>query len=101
MQPENVQLELLFKNLGLRHFGKMEMQPNLCAAYTLVIASVMIGVVFMYAAFASKFVPDSGIFVLDFIKRDYYFCYLIPLMMLPTYIVVYINWLAMKMFKNN
>lgn len=101
MESEDVQLELLFRNLGLRHFGKMEMQPNLCAAYTLVILSVSIGVVFTYAAFASKLMPDSGIFVLDFIKRDYYFCYLIPLMMLPTYIVVYINWLAMKIFKNN
>jgi Phosphatidylinositol N-acetylglucosaminyltransferase subunit Y len=56
---------------------------------------------FSYSAFVSKLMPDTGILVLDFMKHDYYFCYLFPLMLLPTYIVVYINWLAMKFFKNN
>ena len=101
MQSEDANLELLFKNLGLRHFGKMQMKPNLCVAYTLLFISIFIGVVFTYAAFISKLMPDTGISVLDFLKRDYYFCYLIPLMMLPMYIVVYINWLSMKFFKNN
>ena len=101
MQAEDVQLELLFKNLGLRHFGRMEMEPNLCVAYSLVFLSIFIFILFIYAAFASKLMPDTNIYILDFIKYDYYFCYLIPLMLLPTYIVVYINWLAMKFFKNN
>ena len=62
---------------------------------------IFFGVSFVYAAFISKFMPDTGVLILDFIKEDFYFCYLFPLLLLPTYIVVYINWLAMKFFKNN
>ena len=101
MQEEDENLELLFENLGLRHFGKMQLQPNLCVARTFLFISIFIGVLFSYSAFISKLMPDTGILVLDFMKHDYYFCYLFPLMLLPTYIVVYINWLAMKFFKNN
>lgn len=101
MQPEDDNIELFFENLGLRHFGKMPLQPNLCVAYGILITSLFVGVLFIYSAFLSKLMPDTGIFVVDFMKRDYYFCYLLPLMLLPTYIVVYINWLAMKFFKNN
>jgi hypothetical protein len=101
MQPEDENIELFFENLGLRHFDKMPLQPNLCVAYGILIASLFFGVIFIYSAFLSKLIPDTGIFVIDFMKNDYYFCYLLPLMLLPTYIVVYINWLAMKFFKNN
>lgn len=101
MQEEDEHLELLFENLGLRHFGKMQLQPNLFAAHTFLFVSIFVGVLFSYSAFISKLMPDTGILVLDFMKHDYYFCYLFPLMLLPTYIVVYINWLAMKFFKNN
>ena len=101
MVPEDDNLEMLFENLGLRHFGKMSLQPNLCVAYTLIFVSIFFGVSFVYAAFISKLMPDTGVLVLDAIKGDFYFCYLFPLLLLPTYIVVYINWLAMKFFKNN
>ena len=101
MTPEDDNREILFENLGLRHFGKMSMQPNLYIAYSLIFVSIFFGVFFVYAAFISKLMPDTGIFLLDFVKGDFYFCYLFPLLLLPTYIVVYINWLAMKFFKNN
>jgi hypothetical protein len=101
MQTEEENVELLFKNLGLRNFGKMPLQPSLCLSYTILILFTFIGVSFFYAAFLSKLMPDAGIYFLDFIKHDYYFCYLLPLMIIPTYVVVYINWLAMKFFENN
>jgi phosphatidylinositol glycan anchor class Y biosynthesis protein len=101
VDDENAEIGILFKSLGLRHFEKMPMEPNIYVAYALLFTSLFIGIFFTYAAFISKLIPDTGIFILDFFKRDYYFCYLIPLMILPTYIVVYINWLAMNFFANN
>lgn len=98
MQIEDENVELLFKSLGLRHFENMPMKPNLHIAYSIFYSSIFVGIVFLYAAFISKIMPDTGIYFLDFMKMDYYFCYLIPLMVLPTYIVIYINWLAMKLF---
>ena len=69
MQAEDVQLELLFKNLGLRHFGRMEMEPNLCVAYSLVFLSIFIFILFIYAAFASKLMPDTNIYILPLRRR--------------------------------
>jgi hypothetical protein len=37
----------------------------------------------------------------DFIKYDEYFCYLLPLSILPTYLILYLNWLAMRHFEQN
>ena len=59
------------------------------------------GAIFLYTAIISKLLPDTGYFVIDFIKHDYYFCYLIPLSIVPTYAVVYLNWLAMRHFEQN
>jgi len=54
-----------------------------------------------YAGVISKFLPDTGIILLDDIKYDYYYCYLVPLTILPTYMVIYLNWLSMKFFEFN
>ena len=89
--------EFLFKKLGLRHFGKLTI--SLYVSYALIFGSVIGGITFLYAAFISKLTPETGIWLFDAMKQDFYFCYLIPLMILPTTVSVYLNWLAMKFFE--
>ena len=91
-----------FKRLGLRHFGRITIPTNL-DLYGYVITSffALVGALFVYTAFISKLLPDTGNFVLDFFKYDYYFCFLVPLSILPTYAVIYLNWLAMRHFEQN
>jgi len=91
-----------FKSLGLRHiFFIPKLQSNQYIGHTIILFFIGIGCLFVYAAFISKLLPDTNNYVLDFIKHDYYFCYLIPLSILPTYAVIYLNWLAMKHFEQN
>jgi Phosphatidylinositol N-acetylglucosaminyltransferase subunit Y len=93
--------EELFRTLGLRHFGRASTRPNVLAAYTVLLISILIGTAYFYAAVISNFVPDTGIYILDAIKKDQYFCFLAPLTILPIYAFAYINWLSMTFFENN
>ncbi len=96
------QSEESFKALGLRHFGRLPV-PQGVDFYGRLIMAVFaaFGAIFLYTAILSKLFPDTGYFIFDFIKHDYYFCYLIPLSIVPTYAVVYLNWLAMRHFEQN
>ena len=84
-----------------RHFDQQGTRVSLLMAYNIIILSIATVTVYIYAAFISKLLPDSGVWILDMLKKDSYFCYLIPLLVLPTYIVVYLNWLCMQIFQHN
>ncbi|KAJ3186107.1 hypothetical protein HK101_009743 [Irineochytrium annulatum] len=55
----------------------------------------------MYAILISKVMPDTGNAVLDFIKYDHHYCYLLPL--LPPVVLFFslLNWLGLKLFRHN
>ncbi len=96
-----------FESLGLRdlsrnaRFGTVHSKKMLTFGYGLVVGSIVTGILFLYAAVVFKMMPITGNYVLNFMNQDHYFCYLIPLMVLPTYIVIYLNWLSTKMFQHN
>jgi phosphatidylinositol N-acetylglucosaminyltransferase subunit Y len=39
--------------------------------------------------------------VLKFMQKDQYYCFLIPMMIPTTFILVYANWVSMKFFRHN
>lgn len=94
--------EAHFQALGLRHFGRLCLPKNV-DYYGMAITAffALAGIVYLYMAFLSKLLPDTGYYVIDFFKYDFYFCYLIPLGIIPTYMVIYLNWLAMRHFEQN
>ena len=93
--------EEFYKRLGLRHFGRMRVDEtwSLWAAYALVFFASTGGLLFFYAAFLSKYMPDTGFWLLDEMKRDEYICFFIPLMAVPTVGTIYLNWLSMKLYE--
>lgn len=97
-------VEDICHNLGVRQLDKIHVQNykflgTLCK--TIILVLVCGGTLFLYAAIISKFIPNTGNKFLDAIKRDVYFCYLLPLMTLPTIAVIYLKWLTMTLFKYN
>jgi hypothetical protein len=55
----------------------------------------------MYWVLVSKFMPDTGNPLLDWIKHDEYYC-LVVLSCIPvSFVIVYFNWLAFKFFRHN
>ena len=94
--------DTVFQSLGLRHFGRLSLPKNIdYYGYATTCFFAAIGIIYLYTAFVSKLLPDTGYFILDFFKYDYYFCYLFPLSIIPTYAVIYLNWLAMRHFEQN
>lgn len=67
----------------------------------LILLSVLFGSFFIYAILVSKMTPESGIYILDLIKYDHYYCYILPLLIIPTYFMIYVYWLCYNLFENN
>ena len=45
--------------------------------------------------------PPTGVALLDAVRNDWYYCYLVPLSGIATFAAVFINWIAMKFFRHN
>jgi hypothetical protein len=97
---EQEDVEMLFRSLGFRQLDRVEVNSTWTGKIILFV-TVLCGILYVYAAIVSKFLPDTGVEWLDFFKYDFYFCFLIPLLIFPTYSVIYLNWLAMKSFEHN
>jgi phosphatidylinositol glycan anchor class Y biosynthesis protein len=103
--PDNLQPthdSLLFTQFNLRNYHHFQIGSN-AKYYGFLIASlsIIVAIVSLYAIIFSKFSPDFEIKYLDSIKQDHYFCYLVPLTLLPTVVVIYLNWFAMRLFEQN
>ncbi|KAI8058486.1 phosphatidylinositol N-acetylglucosaminyltransferase subunit Y-domain-containing protein [Syncephalis plumigaleata] len=69
--------------------------------WILLIATYIMFVCGMYSVFISKWMPDTGSVILDWIRDDQYYCLLVPLS-LPLFIyAVTCNWMGMKLFRHN
>jgi len=55
----------------------------------------------MYAMVVSKFMPETGNKLLDWIRDDDYYCILIPSTLVATVYTVTANWLGLKIFRHN
>ena len=69
--------------------------------YVLLLAIGVFFVWTVYAAVLSKFMPDVGHPYLDWVKRDTYYCFLVPLTIPVTFVAIYFNWLGLKLFRHN
>lgn len=71
------------------------------SGWLLLIITYILFIGLMYAIFISKWMPDTGHSLLDAIKRDNYYCLLVPLTLPVSIIMVFVNWLGMKFFRHN
>ena len=96
---------LVIAGIKLRDFEDDEPNPqpiHKFRAYIVLIVAILSLVVYIYAAFVTKMLgPDSQLPFASILKNDFYYCYLIPLTLLPTYFVLYLNWLSMQYFESN
>ena len=96
-------IEELLRRIKVRQLNDIDIKSTsflIEKCYFINISLSAIGIAYCYAAIVSKFMPDTGVYILDSIKKDNYFCYLIPLMILPTFIVIYLKWLSMSLFQH-
>jgi hypothetical protein len=57
---------------------------------------------FLFTAFISKWIPETGSPFLDWLKHDQYYSYLWVIIVFPVSILfVYMNWLCLKVFRHN
>ncbi|KAI9183956.1 hypothetical protein H9P43_003008 [Blastocladiella emersonii ATCC 22665] len=66
------------------------------------VAALGVGMaVFVYCAVVSKVLPPTGYWLLDAVRDDRYYCYLVPLIVPVTVYHVIWNWFGIKLFKHN
>ncbi|KNE59123.1 hypothetical protein AMAG_18102 [Allomyces macrogynus ATCC 38327] len=63
--------------------------------------SVLGAAAFLYAAIISKLLPSTGIWWLDAIRNDWYYCFLIPLTAPVSIFFLIWNWYGKKLFRHN
>ncbi|OUM57696.1 hypothetical protein PIROE2DRAFT_28297, partial [Piromyces sp. E2] len=71
------------------------------AGWVLLFITYCVFVMGMYSVVFSRFMADTGNPVLDGIKNDNYYCYLIPLLIVIIYLFIFVNWFSMKFFRHN
>ncbi|KAJ1652439.1 hypothetical protein IWQ61_007227 [Dispira simplex] len=69
--------------------------------YILLFSTFMFFVVGMYTTVVAKLLPATGNRILDAIRTDHYYCYLVPLTLTVAFYTVIWNWLGMKIFRHN
>ncbi|ORY91337.1 phosphatidylinositol N-acetylglucosaminyltransferase subunit Y-domain-containing protein [Syncephalastrum racemosum] len=69
--------------------------------YALLAATAIMFLSTLYAIIGSKFMPDTGVPVLDWIKHDEYYCLLVPITALAAIYFIMWNWMGMKFFRHN
>jgi hypothetical protein len=67
----------------------------------LLVGTFLFFVTTMYTVLLSKFMPDTGNQLLDWIKHDQYYCHLVPALIPVSFIIVYFNWVGFKFFRHN
>ncbi|KAI8580393.1 hypothetical protein K450DRAFT_236834 [Umbelopsis ramanniana AG] len=69
--------------------------------YALLAGTFTTFVVTVYATVGTYFVPYTGIWILDAIKDDDYYCLLIPITSIVSIYFIVWNWMGMKFFRHN
>jgi hypothetical protein len=55
-----------------------------------------------FALVGAKLLPsDIENPLLIFLRNDFYYCTLLPMTLVVTFVAVYLNWLSMKFFRHN
>ena len=54
----------------------------------------------IYAVIVSPLIGDTGHIVLDFVRKDNYYCLLAPLMIPMSLAILYANWVSVKFFRH-
>jgi len=67
----------------------------------LIVFSALCLLMSTYAIAISKIIPKTGVWFLDLVADDVYYCLLVPLIIIPSVLVVYLNWLGMKFYRHN
>ncbi|CAM9671918.1 unnamed protein product [Ectocarpus sp. 6 AP-2014] len=68
---------------------------------TLLVASGVFFVTSLYAIVFSKLMPSMGHPLLDAVREDSHYCYLVPLTIYPSCAALYMSWVSLKFFRHN
>ena len=89
-----------FDRISAKH-GDCWLSDGWLLALVLLVATCAAFLLFLYAGFVSKVLPPTGVSLLDAMRDDWFYCYLVPMVGPTTFIAVYMNWVAMKFFRHN
>ncbi|KAI3635947.1 hypothetical protein MIR68_006012 [Amoeboaphelidium protococcarum] len=88
-------------NKHVKHNSTVDSGLTWTYGILLLLATYVYFAISMYAIVISKFMPYTGNKLLDAIKDDHYYCYLVPITIPVTLAAIVMNWMGMKFFRHN
>ncbi|KAI7849716.1 phosphatidylinositol N-acetylglucosaminyltransferase subunit Y [Circinella umbellata] len=85
----------------MAHLPETTFDSTYLWGYALLVATAILFFGTLYAMIGSKFVPDTQIEILDWIKHDEYYCLLVPITAIVMIYFIVWNWMGMKFFRHN
>lgn len=73
---------------------------TILAGYCTIVLALISSVFLSFWMFGAKFLPVTGNPVIDFMREDYHYCVVLPLLYPVFYIFIYKNWVSMKAFRH-
>lgn len=90
------------ENLGELGLKKADQYFSEVAGYMMIVLTIAIFIGILFWSVLSKFVnPSDSNAILSFFHDDSYYCWLIPLVLPVTTVIIYCNWLSMKYFRHS
>ena len=81
--------------------ARTEKDRTYCFGYGVLVVVMGFFVVAIYMTVISKIMPYTENAILDAIKDDMYYCFLLPLTIPVGVLFVYLNWMSLKFFRHN
>ncbi|KAI8147097.1 phosphatidylinositol N-acetylglucosaminyltransferase subunit Y-domain-containing protein, partial [Fennellomyces sp. T-0311] len=91
----------IYTRRSMAHLPETTFDSTYLWGYGLLAATAIMFFGTLYAMIGSKFVPDTQIEILDWIKHDQYYCLLVPITAIVFIYFIVWNWMGMKFFRHN
>lgn len=85
----------------LTHQKYQDPELTIMSGYLTIFLTFVGFVILSFWMIGSKFLPETGHAVIDFMRTDYHYCVVLPLLYPVFYIFIYKNWASMKAFRHN
>lgn len=87
---------LEIENSGQHHYDFIRIVGFLC-----LLSGSVFFILTIFSLFVAKLMPATENVLLEFLRTDQYFCFLVPMLLPSILLGSYLNWFCMKIFRHS
>lgn len=85
----------------LTHQKYQDNELTIMWGYTTIFATFVAFIIMTFWMFGAKLLPETGNPIIDFMREDFHYCCVLPLLYPVFFIFIYKNWASLKAFRHN